>query len=116
MQTTLWEETVEALSVSLSKHHCAVLHLPAADVAEIDVAVAAFQSLFSTADWSAPAADTPGQTCGLAPAIGCQRFDVRIGAESLARLPERNRIAAHEVSGCLPSCICCMKAVQQATS
>jgi hypothetical protein len=56
VQTSLWEETVEALSVSLSKHHCAVLHLPAADVAEIDVAVAAFQNLFTTADLSAPAA------------------------------------------------------------
>ena len=98
--TNRWEENVEALSVSLSKHHCVVLHLPASDAADVDVAVAAFQGLFSAAEQAvAPlSADTPGQTAGMSSATGSQRFEFRRGAESAAQLPSPIRIAAYEAS------------------
>ena len=98
--TSLWEENVEALSVSLSKHHCVVLHLPASDAADVDVAVAAFQGLFSAVEQAvAPlSADTPGQTAGMSSATGSQRFEFRRGAESATQLPSPTRIAAYEAS------------------
>ena len=114
-----WEENVESLSVSLSKHHCVVLHLPASDAADIDVAVAAFQGLFSAAELSEGPlpAETPGQTAGLTSATGSQRFDFRSGAASAVQLPTPTRVAAYEASNtaCLyiQSSILCNKAVHR---
>ena len=91
-----WEECVEAVSVSMSKHNVVVLKLPDFDAAHLQLAISALPSLFSAPERSSPD-QTPAPLTGLFSAPGLERFDLRIGAESTTSLPESTRTIFCEV-------------------
>ena len=106
-----WEESVEALSVSLSKNNVVILVLPLGDAAHLDTVLESFQSVFDGSERSKWQflAHTPGpeaplaEPSGLMSVPGQERFDVRIGAGSTSCLPVPTRSASYEVSS-IDSC------------
>lgn len=92
-----WEESVEALGVSLGKHNVVVLALSEHNAAQLHTAMIAFPLLFRGSD-RASWPQTPAPLAGSLSAPGQERFDLRLGAESTMSLPELTRTAFCEVS------------------
>jgi len=86
-----WEECVEAVSVSMSKHNVVVLALPDIDAAQMQLAISAVPLLFSAEERCKLPAQTPAPQASSFSAPGQERFELRIGAESTNKLPEHAR-------------------------